>query len=182
MVREKIQFNLTPSCIKFIILFIIFISGFYLFYTWLLLLFYFSIEKAKRWLKVLWLSDIFLISWLQDCLKTFITVEIIGNIKKTKKDKKSIKKNKKIKNTKVLWKKEKVKKYKWQDYSLTTKKTNSKNTDKSMNTWKYSSNLVKNKTFPTSQSLKSSKYSFNNWKSIWDDYESVLDIMSKNKK
>ena len=41
--------------------------------------------------------------------------------------------------------------------------------------------IDKNISNKNGSSLKYKGNSFNNWKSIWDDYESVLDIMNKNK-
>ena len=186
MLQEKKK--LPRACIKSGILIFMFLWWFWIgFILWFWLWMYFIYEKNIRKIKVLSISDILEISGVLECLNYMIWWRTIeerknesifpkGKSKYLDKMNEAIKKRalelkrkeeyiEKVKNN-IL--KEKVKDLEelWQ---INSKKEDKKIVANTFSNYKISNN-------------SSNKYNwFNSWKSVWDDYESVIDIMEKNK-
>jgi len=147
------------KCIKPAILFILFVAGFFVFFTWFLIFFYFSVEKNSRWIKRnLTFAEIVEISGITNCMNDFDVWR------------------KPWAKTKITYKKE--------NYIPKTQSTKSSNNNfyslnKATNSesFKQESQKLQNKI-----KTNTSNSVFDWHKSIWDDYESVIDIMAKNSK
>ena len=144
------------KCIKPVILFMLFIAGFFLaFVPWFFIFIYFSMEKTSKWIKRnLTISEIIVISGITDCMNDF---DIWRN----------------------SWTKTKIK---YRDKSYSNQSKVSKKSDNNF----YSLNKATNseefkKQSKKLQNKKNKSVLEKHW-SIWDDYESVIDIMSKNNK
>jgi len=185
---------LSWDCLKFIIILFLVVLWFSFFPVWIGVFIYFSNEKSKRNIEKLNFWDILRISWLNWCVKQLLENRKWWYINEDKSwnsiSEKYKTNNEDRKYESQIYLEKKKKKYleekrrfswisrsksnieKTPSYLLDSKRNKYKNSKKKDN---YSSNKV--------EKIKNKTENSYNWnKSIWDDYESVVDIMLKNKK
>jgi len=191
MLQEK-EKKISPDCIKlWIIIFIIIASFLWAIFLLIFLYFYFTYEKTKRKIKVLNLRDLLEIAGVHGCINHLLSKINPRNREKIEwkfKEYKTRSKNrypKRVENSINTYEKSKVEVKNEKD--LNAFRDIIENLSKKKESEYVKNNVVKdkesysNKTTNVNNKTKNKYNSFNSWKSVWDDYESVLDIMNKKK-
>lgn len=184
MLQEKRQDKLKAACVRLGISLVVLL---FLIYTWLIIIFIFLLfiffwnKNSKTKIDFPKLLEFL---WIFDCAKLVFWEEVFDNdeIKQSPRDynyldrmNESIKKNSKIKKLKeIIEKRKRINEFIESKDSYYNNTSIDKFERKTMN-----KSIIDKKIKKGNINISNSKHSYNDWKSIWDDYESVLDTMKR---